>query len=97
MFIWAGLTIISSNQALLLRTGATTAAALFILTMGKVHRPRRELHGRVYRTTAASSVGVEVRCRCGQDGWFMFPHLLLSYSCSPVLSGRSVNEFLCLA
>lgn len=36
VFIWASPMKISSIQALLLRTSLTTAAALFMLTMGKV-------------------------------------------------------------
>lgn len=83
MFIWASTTIISSSQALLLSTGGHRRCGAFHPDNGESALTEA---GHIYHTTAASSVGEEVHCRCGQDGWFVFTHLLLSYSCSPMLA-----------
>lgn len=77
VFIWASPTKISFGQAWLPRTGVTTAEALFIRNNVK-GVPTEE--GAAWRGVTVQQLGLVRGGRpleVGQDGWFMFPHLLL--------------------
>lgn len=63
VFIWASPTKISFGQASLPRTGVTTAEALFIRTMWKALRQRREPRGAVLRCNSWVLCGEEGRWR----------------------------------